>query len=62
MLIQLLKTGAYQELHIYLGNVIIGTNGISVFDTVVGSSMGETVALHKIGQTQHCTMYERLIQ
>ncbi|MGE0009908.1 MAG: bifunctional diaminohydroxyphosphoribosylaminopyrimidine deaminase/5-amino-6-(5-phosphoribosylamino)uracil reductase RibD [Candidatus Babeliales bacterium] len=56
---ELLKTGAYQELHVYLGPVIIGSNGISLFDTVLGSSMDDALALKKIGQTPHCIIFER---
>ncbi len=62
VLTHILKSGMFQELHVYLGNVIIGKNGISIFDAVVGSSMVDAVSLKKILQTDHSIIFERQAQ
>lgn len=62
LLTQIIKQNLFQELHVYLGNVIIGKNGISLFDTVLGSSMADAVSLAKICQTDHSIIFEHQAQ
>ena len=54
-----LKTSAFNELQLYIGNVIIGNNGLSIFDIALGTSMDDTTRLKKVRQDEHCLVFER---